>query len=365
MHTARRDGGIVHLEDSVSQTAIAIATHVGNFVFRMTVNGHDVLYFPFSSIDEYAAHPRGWYGVPLLAPWANRLDETAFYANGRRFGFDMDLGNVTPEVPLHGFLSFAAEWEVTGIGGGDRAAWVTSRLDVYRRPEWIKQWPFAHTIEMTHRLEEGVLEIATTLTNHSIDPMPVAIGFHPYFQLTDSPRSEWTIAVPARARWLLSNRLLPTGQTEPTGHFFPGREGRLQDYNLDDVFDDLVTDGEGHAVVSVKGREQQIDVVFGPKYRALVIYAPHPANTGRGSRIVFPDESAAPTALTRYDFICLEPMAAITNALNLAEHGGYRELQSIEPGGRWTESFWIRPSGFVPAAWRAARPGADQPEALK
>ena len=45
-------------------------------------------------------------------------------------------------------------------------------------------------------------------------------------------------------------------------------------------------------------------------------------------------------------FICFEPMAAITNALNMAQRGLYKELQSIPPGGVWKESFWIRPSGF-------------------
>jgi hypothetical protein len=47
------------------------------------------------------------------------------------------------------------------------------------------------------------------------------------------------------------------------------------------------------------------------------------------------------------DFICFEPMAGITNALNLAHRGVYKELQTIAPGGVWQESFWIKPSGFV------------------
>jgi aldose 1-epimerase len=39
-------------------------------------------------------------------------------------------------------------------------------------------------------------------------------------------------------------------------------------------------------------------------------------------------------------------MAGITNAMNLAQKGLYRELQSIAPGAVWQESFWVRPSGF-------------------
>jgi hypothetical protein len=39
-------------------------------------------------------------------------------------------------------------------------------------------------------------------------------------------------------------------------------------------------------------------------------------------------------------------MAGVTNAINLAHKGLYKELASIAPGGSWRESFWVRPRGF-------------------
>ena len=80
----------------------------------------------------------------------------------------------------------------------------------------MRQWPFAHTVEITYRLADGVLEVVTAVANLSAEPMPVSIGFHPYFQLTDTPRDEWQVAVAAKTRWILDARKLPTGQTEPT-----------------------------------------------------------------------------------------------------------------------------------------------------
>ena len=35
-----------------------------------------------------------------------------------------------------------------------------------------------------------------------------------------------------------------------------------------------------------------------------------------------------------------------TDAMNLAQKGLYKELQSIPPGGSWEASFWVKPSGF-------------------
>ena len=320
-YAAVQTGKVVRLSDEARQVAVSLAPSRGNVAFDMRVKGEPVLYFPVASLeDERASH----FGIPFLGPWANRLDEPAFYAAGRRYAFDMDLGNVRGGIPIHGFL-FDAEWQVGEVRADADAAWVTSRLEFFRRPLWMKQFPFAHTIEMTHRLHEGVLEVRTRIQNLGVDPMPVSIGFHPYFQLTDSPRDEWTIAVGARTRWLLGKDKIPTGETRPIADLFPDPQAAaLRDHRLDDVFSDLVRDEQGRAVMSVKGRSQRLDVVVGPNYRAIVIYAPGP---DRG-------------------FVCFEPMAGITNAMNAAHKGVYRELQAVPAGGSWQESFWVRPAGF-------------------
>ena len=85
----------------------------------------------------------------------------------------------------------------------------------------------------------------------------------------------------------------------------------------------LVRDSDGRARFWVEGRKERVAVIYGPKYEVAVVYAP----SGR-------------------DFICFEPMAAVTNAFNLAQAGLYKELQSVAPGGQWKESFWISATGF-------------------
>lgn len=322
-YAARQDGEVVRLEDAKTRTVVSIATGVGNIAFELKVNGANVLYWPFTSVEAFKARPT-MSGIPFLGPWANRLDETAFFANGRRYPFDLDLGNVRGPIPIHGFVTTTDRWQLVEAKADAQAAWATSRLEFYRQPSWMKQWPFAHTIEITHRLERGVLEVRTTIVNLSTEAMPIAIGFHPYYQLTDSPRDEWTLAVGARTHWLLAANKVPTGETEPIERVFPDpRAAPLRDYSLDDVFGDLVREGEGRATVSVSGRSQRLDLTIGPNYRAAVIWAPKDR-----------------------PFICVEPMAGITNATNLAQRGLYKELQTVAPGATWRESFWIAPRGF-------------------
>ena len=322
-YTARQSGEVVVLDDSAAATTVSILSSVGNIAFELKVKGQNVLRWPFASIDEFKAKP-SMSGIPFLGPWANRLDEQAFYANGRRYAFDMELGNVRGAIPIHGFLTTNTHWRVTEVNADGESSWATSRLEFFKEPAWIRQWPFAHTIDMTYRLRRGALEVQTTIANLSAEPMPVAIGFHPYYQLTDSRRDDWTISVAARTHWLLAANKVPTGETEPIERLFPQPAATtLRGHDLDDVFGDLVRDAQGRATMTIAGRSQRLDIALGPNFRSVVIWSPK--------------ESA---------FICIEPMAGITDALNLAQKGVYKELQTIAPGGTWQESFWIAPRGF-------------------
>jgi aldose 1-epimerase len=274
-------------------------------------------------------------------------------------------------IPIHGYLSSAKDWKLVEAKADSSAAWVTTRLDFYRNPQWMQQFPFAHTLQMTYRLQDGVLEVRTKIENLSVEPMPVAIGFHPYFQLTDSTREDWTLSVGAKTQWLLAQNKIPTGETEPIEKLFPNPHAvPLKDFDLDHVFGDLERDAQGRAVMSVKGKAQQLDVVVGPNYRSVVLYSPNPANArggaagaggrGRGAAGQAPATPAAETApaaptvaltgtnpnVPNRGFIAFEPMVGITDSMNLAHKGLYKELQSIPPGGTWQESFWLRPKGF-------------------
>ena len=363
-YSAKQTGDIVQLRDTKTDTTVSVMTSVSNG-YEMVVKGQDLIRMTFATVDDFRARP-GLNGIPLLAPFANRLDEPAFYANGKKYNFDMELGNVRGPIPIHGYLSGAKDWKMVEAKADGNAAWVTNQLDFYRNPQWMQQFPFAHTLTMTYRLQDGVLEVHTRIDNLSVEPMPVAIGFHPYFQLTDSTREGWTLSIGAKTHWLLAQNKIPTGETEPIEKMFPDRRAvPLKDFDLDDVYGDLERDAQGRAVVSVKGKGQQLDVVLGANYKSIVLYSPNPANArggaaggggGRGNAPA-PPPSATPAApsvpltgtnpnVPNRGFIAVEPMVGITDSMNLAQKGVYKELQSIPPGGKWEESFWLRPKGF-------------------
>jgi aldose 1-epimerase len=313
---------VVHLGDAVHHTEVSIAPKIGNMAFEIKVAGKNVLWFPYGSPAELKAKPQ-FCGIPFLAPWANRLSDDSYWVNGNKYQLNASLGNFRrdgQQHPIHGLLNYSADWEVVSVSADDRAASVTSRLEFGKYPQLMAQFPFSHTITMTYRLADGELLVETTIDNHSTEPMPVGVGYHPYFHISDSPRDQWKVHLAARDHLVLSDQLIPTGERKPVEFADPHP---LAGSQLDDVFSNLVRGSDGTAQFWVEGARQRITVSYGPKYTVAVVYAP----PGK-------------------DFVCFEPMAAITNAFNLAHSGVYRDLQSIAPGARWSESFVIKTFGF-------------------
>ena len=47
--------------------------------------------------------------------------------------------------------------------------------------------------------------------------MPIAFGYHPFFQLPGVPRAEWEITLPVEEHIAVDERLIPTGERAPAG----------------------------------------------------------------------------------------------------------------------------------------------------
>jgi aldose 1-epimerase len=307
----------IRLTDSAHGIEVSICPSIGNIAYDMRAHGQPILMSP-PKLGEWNQKP-SQAGIPFLGPWANRLDGDAYWANGKRFLVNPGVVEIRRDangLPIHGLLLFASAWQVTRLHADDQAAEVTSRLEFWKHPEWMAQFPFAHSIQMTHRLAGGVLEVRTSIENHSLEAMPLVIGFHPWYQIPETPRDQWKVHLPVREHYTLSQKLIPTGETTPVDLPDPTP---LAGRQLDDVFGNV----DAHSEFSLEANGRKISVRFGPKFPIAIVYAPH----------------------TR-DVVCFEPMTGLTNGFNLDHEGLFKNLQSIPPGESWTESFWIHPTGF-------------------
>ena len=320
-----RDGvDVVVLTDSARPTEVSVLPSIGNMACEMKVNGKDVLRTPSENLTAFKT-TSGIAGIPLLWPWANRIDQSSYYVNGKQYAFNLELGNVRLDAnkkPSHGLLTKSTAWKVLSCKADDQSAEVTSRLEYWKYPDLMEQFPFAHTIEMTYRLKEGVLQVETVLHNHAVEPMPVAIGFHSMYRVDDTPPDQWKLHLGARDQLVLSREQIPTGERISVQSKYSDPLP-LKGVRLDDVFTNLIRDAKGLGEFWIQGKAEKVSVMYGPKYDVAVVVA----GPGR-------------------DFVAMETMSAITNAFNLAHRGVYKDLQMVAPDGQWRESFWVRPTGF-------------------
>ena len=238
-----------------------------------------------------------WMGVPLLHPWANRLDEWSYEALGRR----VDLGPLAGDVvvrdrktglPIHGVLPRA--WQVVEQEAARAVA------------EWTPDeaaFPFPHRVRLEAELFPTVLRISTTLEALEGE-VPVVFGFHPWIALPGVPRGEYAVELPAMRRLELDEQHLPTGAAERVDAF----SGALPEHELDDGFDE-VADG---AVFSVTGGGRRVALCHESGFPCAQVFAP-------------PEK----------DLICFEPMTAPGNALRA---GGFAVAS---PGAPYTAIFSI------------------------
>jgi aldose 1-epimerase len=310
---------IVRLTDTAAGVEVSMVPSFGNLAYEMKVHGNNIFFFSAADVSELIkGHGAG--GNPFLAPWANRLGEMDFWANGKEYTFNTTLGNIRSATPIHGVLLNSPFWEVTEVKADGKSAHVTSRLQFWKHPDLMEQWPFAHEYEMTYRLSAGTLEVRLTVINLSTDPMPVSIGFHPCFRIPDIPRDDWMATNPAHKVVLTDDRQVATGEYKP--YDLPNPFS-LKGQALDTGYADFARDAQGRAHFTFESGGKKVETMIGPKYPTAMIYTPANAQTA-----------------------CLEPMAGISNAVNLNHDGKYPELQTLAPGAKWTESFWVRSSGI-------------------
>ena len=223
------------------------------------------------------------FGIPLLHPWANRIDGSRYSVAGKDVELDLNSPLVHTEdngLPIHGLASACPYWEVVGRDTDGLHA----RLDYGAHEDLLAGFPFPHTLEIEISLDPDALHHTTRLTATTDQPVPVSFGYHPYLTLPGVAREDFLVTFPVRRQMLLDDRGIPTG-TDEVANIPPGALG---DRTYDDGFSELREPIE----FGLEGGGRRIGVRFDEGYPYAQVWAP-------------PGQQ----------FICYEPMTAPTNAL--------------------------------------------------
>ena len=247
-------------------------------------------------------------GLPLLAPWANRLPGWRYRAAGTEVDLHgLDLHTDPGGLPIHGTLTAHGGWRLERLAAEDGSAVLQASLDHGAFPALLAAFPFPHRLTVTATAREATLAVATTLEATGERPVPVAFGWHPYLRLPGAPRAAWRLLLPDRVHLDLDDRGLPTGKTAD--------EPAEADPVGDRTYDDLYALGQGPAArhLGLEAAGRRLLVGYGQGYGHAQVFAP----PGAG-------------------FVCLEPMTGPTAALA----AGTTPL--VDPGASFTAEFTVR-----------------------
>jgi aldose 1-epimerase len=247
-------------------------------------------------------------GLPLLAPWANRLPEWRYRAAGVEVDLDgLDLPTDPAGLPIHGTLTAHRGWRLERLAAEEGSATLEASLDYGAFPELLAAFPFPHRLTVTATAGAATLAVTTTVSPTGGRPVPVAFGWHPYLRLPGAPRSAWRLLLPDRVHLGLDDRGLPTGKTAD--------EPAEADPVGDRTFDDLYALGQGPAArrLGLEAAGRRLLVGYGEGYGHAQVFAP-PGT----------------------EFVCLEPMTGPTAALA----AGTTPL--VDPGDSFTAEFTIQ-----------------------
>jgi aldose 1-epimerase len=272
---------------------------VGMTGVSLKLRGREYLALP-GGVAQLRAGRTG--GLPLLAPWANRLASLRYRAAGVSVELaDLALGTDGNGLPIHGFLVGATGWKVGRASARASSVRLHASIDVDG-----PAFPFPHRVEVAVTARHYELSVDTTVIPTGRRRVPVAFGWHPYLRLPETPRRRWRLRLPARRHLTLDARGIPTGAetTEPAEATPIGRR----------TFDDLYTLGRDHRLAFEADDGSEIELRCGAGYPYAQVWVP----AGRS-------------------FAALEPMAAPTNAL------GSGTAPLVAPGESFTAMFALAP----------------------
>jgi aldose 1-epimerase len=294
----RRLRGEAALVISADDLEATFLPDVGFLGISFRRSGHELLALPGGVKAYRAGHATG---LPLLAPWANRLGQRHYEIGGVRAELQgLALHDDGRGLPIHGTMTAQPGWELERLDGGS----LRTRFDFGARPDLLASFPFPHELVLDVDVSGGSLSVATTLRPTAGRAVPVSFGWHPYLRLPAS-RARTRLRLPSSRHVLLDDRGLPTGTSEPQ----PEECEPIGERSFDDLY---ALDGDRR--LALDGGRRAVEVELDEGYAFAQVYSP----AGAG-------------------FACLEPMTAPTNALVTGD------CPLVEPGRELTARFSITP----------------------
>lgn len=263
---------VIHLRDASANSSASIVPGRGALVTSLRIAERELLYLEAPTLFDSSKNVRG--GIPVLFPSPGKLKDDCFNRDGHQGA-----------MRQHGFAR-TLPWRIEERRNNSLT------LALKSNPQTLFQFPWEFTAQIVFQLTGARLRITTRVHNRSAEPMPYALGFHPYFRVADKTRTR----IDSSATRAFDNAVK---QTVP----FAGFDLTASQVDLH------LLDHPGHSMTLQLEDGARITVSGSSDFTHWVVWT-----------------------LAGKDFVCIEPWTAPGNALNSGER-----LLTLAPD-KWNES---------------------------
>jgi galactose mutarotase-like enzyme len=260
-------------------TRAEVVPERGALVSRFIVEGEPILFLDESTLADPTKNVRG--GIPVLFPAPGVLPGATYTDEGRSY-----------PMRRHGFAR-DLPWEVR-TREGSRVV-----LALGHSEQTLREFPWHFEALLTVTLVGTALHLSFTAENRDLRPMPLHLGYHPYFYVPQGNKDSATVETDASRAW--DNRqgaTVPFSELNLTG---PEVDLHLLDHSL-----------QGTTLERGPGL-RPVELAWSPSFTTLVVWT-----------------------LAGRDFVCVEPWTAPGGALQTG-HG----LLTVAPGATFSSEFEI------------------------
>ncbi len=293
------------IENPTTKNGFSLSPTAGADLLGLKFAGENIL-DGYETADELEA--LHWKKNILLFPFPNRLDGGKYEIDGQPFFFLKN--NADTQNAIHGF-AFSEKFEISKIILAPNFAEVTCRLD---DAGTNLAYPFATRFEVVFKISDtkngGNFSVKFLVKNRSKKTIPVGIGWHPYFRLTENVGNTF-LKMPPCQKVEIDSRMLPTGELSDFENYKIAEP--IGDDFLDNCF--KINDSEKKWAVEIAGG--------GKKLRFEANRAAWPF-----LQIFTPPHRKS---------VAIEPMTCNVDAFNNGDG-----LIKLGAGETWRGGFWLR-----------------------
>jgi aldose 1-epimerase len=321
-HLQENGLSLVSLKDESAGTEAVLLPGYGAslFAFRVrTGNGPFSVIDNYKDLDEVRREMHRSFKGPKLSPFPCRIAGARYSFEGKEYNFSQFFSDGSA---IHGLL-YDKAFTSTDESADSSSATLTME---HRYDRQDPAYPFTYDCRVQYVLRtENLLEVRTTVTNAGKGALPLADGWHPYFQLGGKV-DDWSLQFYASRIVEFNELLIPTGRLLEYDKFNTAR--LVGDTQLDNCFL-LERFGSGETTGSANdaagsanntpacqlynpGNGIRVSFFPGPGYPYLQLFTP----PGRRS-IAVENLSAAPDSFNnKMGLLVLEPGHSQTFTVN-------------------------------------------------